>query len=254
MFSLNVRPSQVPSWMDCAARAAFERDNPEPRHAQPVALAVGNEVHRRLTGHEYETPESILYDDHTPTASDMRFQIDQMEQAVKKCLETHELAIEENEYDLVGGAPGVFRDEAGLKRLPIAFDGMLADTKVFLSGTADWVARRPDGSLMLLDIKTGKTFPAQAWMQLAVYLWMSDRAGLGIQDAGILWVRRKRNEYDLVGDLAVRPATELVENVPRILIELAVVARFGAIPNPNSKFCSAKCRNVACAMHPGGNA
>lgn len=216
---IEIRASAVPAWGDCAARAMHIAEYGKPaRDEEAVALAVGNAVHKRITGHEFEPAQRLRFDAETRTAKEMNRQVDSMANRGTLALAEHGLTVKAKEKSF---------DTARIK---------IGKIQMRVRGTADMLCETDNNEIVLVDLKTGAHPPKAAWLQLATYAWLADANDVEIDACGILWLPRKRTGGD--GKFWQRPAPELLPMAKTMLRKIAAAYATTAAPNPSSLHCS----------------
>jgi len=214
-------------WGDCAARAKHIHEHGRPkRDDESVALAVGNAVHKEITGHTFEEPKRIRFDADTRTTKEMHRQVKAMTKVGADALANHGLTISDRE----------------LKFNPVI--ATIGKTELRVCGTADMICQTKDGKTALIDLKTGAHPPKAAWLQLATYAWIANALDINIDECGILWLPRKRDGGE--GKFWSKPANELIPIADTMLKRIASAHAGNAPPNPSSLHCST-CPKSDCA-------
>lgn len=226
--SIALRASTAGKWMECAAKQelleSLARDPDEPLH---VGAHVGNLVHQALTGHDPGHPASILYDDVTRSEREAHRHADMLTAGMRSKIDELPFEITETE---------VWMKET--------FEA--DDTRIIVSGQADMVGLDGDNAV-LIDLKTGKSEPQSAWMQLAIYasLWHAAR-NEPLKSCGVIWGRRGTSSVAY----EERDGRTLEETGHAIIRGMINIARTGALPSP-SVFACRTCPKTDCAVRFG---
>lgn len=222
-----LRASAAPGWMTCSARQeAIEEQQRDPQRPMHVGALVGNRVHAAVTGHMFDEPARVQYDEVTQTASEASRQSKAYSEEIKDFLAAESAQIIETE-------------------IPLAHSFSVGEVEVQVKGTVDMLLRHHQKNVdVLCDVKVGKMAPDAAIVQIAVYclLWAHVRPEHEIIHAAVLW--RKRGGEGLqyrkskpFGDMLI-----LGEDVVR---RMARIASDGASPTPSRDAC-ATCPKTDC--------
>ena len=230
---IELHASEIHKWLSCPQSAVASKMVPcQTMKEFDVGVHFGNEVHREITGHEYNYKGRIKYDDTT------RHDVD-YETSLTSAVSHVEQYMNDNGWE-------VTEKETFMKMIL-----KVGEEDVELIGTSDMIVKCGD-DVMLVDIKTGTHPPANAWTQLMFYGWLRHHIGRlpNVNKLAILWIPRKRilKYEDLQLDVRdwfegwVPEIEEMVKHAT-----LVMLGRRMAYYNPSSSNCR-YCVKEDCAM------
>lgn len=164
--TVTLSPSQVESLMECPLRTVLSRHGgrPEPGQAQLVGMAVHALAQGLAVGATPDDVDSAIEEFVNGQSRLPRWEIARLRrrmQAMRQALEAW-LAAQIGSRSFL----------ASELQIDVAIPGD-AERPLRLRGRIDWLARDPDGRIVVTDFKTGSTMPSiadgQAHPQLAVY-------------------------------------------------------------------------------------
>lgn len=229
--NITFRASEAVSWANCPARANYIYMHPSARESvHPVGLAVGNAVHHRITGHQYDAPESVQYDRNTRTAREMDRQVESISRYATNRLKELGLSVVESEY-------------------PLKRSVRIGEVEMAIQGTIDLVCVDQNADIVIVDLKTGANQPRGAWLQLAIYAWLygGDAQDKEAQKCGILWCPRLKSDKKVEKDYWEKSAQSLAKEAEGIIRQRARMAITTPTANPMSLSCST-CPNHECEV------
>ena len=238
-YFVEFHPSQWQRWGQCARKAEWRAVNQEMRddHAMHVGTYVGNLVHFKVTGHQFEKPDRIQFDRHTKTIKEAELQASRMAEVAEK--EVERLHHQRNGHDVLYEIP-----------VESQFTYRIDDAQatVTLKGTIDMVI-----DTLIVDLKTGINEPVGALMQTAFYA-MARRSTAGPSqpdsNLGTIWVNRS-HEPEVITEVASDTQRGLYNTDAKAFIRyLAFCTMEGAPPSPSARECT-KCPVVECQFNKG---
>ena len=173
-----VSPSHVEASLTCGLRGVLERraGAAEPTQPQIEGIVVHALVAGLAAGFDADTLAAHV-DEHLAGQSHLPpWQVERSRRALRAMAEAAGAWVAERGPDrtAVGSEIAVEAD------LP-SDDG--TDARIRIAGRIDWLDRRPDGSLVVVDFKTGATVPSKAAVaenaQLGTYQLAIDLGGVG---------------------------------------------------------------------------
>lgn len=220
-----IRASSAGTWSDCAMRAWYihnqDTTTDEPK-SLPVALAVGIEVHSRITGQAFTEPLRIEYDDATRSDLERKRQVEQITQEAIQQLKDCDLeAIETERYF----SREIWSGEVG----------------AVIEGHIDLICKhKKTNEIYFVDLKTGKSPPRASWLQLAVYYWLGKHNEYEANKCSVLWIPRTIKEtqskhYVKDGESLFSSANLLIRRI------MQTISTGKPLPNPNSFSCKNCC-------------
>ena len=233
LTSVRLRASLAPTWLACPSRATFKalEDRERATNGTPVALAFGEMVHESVTGHSPTSGEwPISFDEHTPTARALAWQSD--------------MAIEKAR-SVLAGMEVVRREE----ELSVFVNMDVLQVSVMVTGTIDLVVLNDDGTIDLLDLKTGRLDQREAFAQMAIYAWLADQEGWKVRDVVLLHVPRATQDItgEQVFELLRRPCKPLIEEATATIRLVGLSASSPvSVPGLHCK----RCPNTDCIYNP----
>ena len=225
---IKLRCSNAKNWLTCSRMAEHAQINPPSQRIQHIGPFTGSHVHAAVTGQERPVADFIEFDEVTRSLPEMYRQVKAMHFRVKNILEDKDWLIVEKEVSLTA-------------------EVTVGDEKILLSGTRDLVVQNQEtGQRILLDLKTGKRYPQQVFLQLCLYAYLAQRKLENIDCVGYLWVCRKF-PHDIICDL--RDATALASEAEDVLRRIAAVRQMGSTATPG-QHCR-RCPVENCAVRDG---
>ena len=191
------RGSAAPAWLQCPRNADFEDTHSDDdvdrrlyRRGAPVARVYGTRVHAAVLGGDPGRPDAIEFDQYTRTERELARQVAVAAADIRGWLDFMGWVLEHRE-------------------LPLKASLRYGASTLAISGTLDAIARAEDGRRLILDLKTGRRDPHEAWAQMAVYAWLCE-AALPPGDprpvaAGIFHVPRGADGLDFKHTRDIRP-------------------------------------------------
>ena len=212
-MSVILRPSSAKNWYSCSHMAAHHAAYPPDTKYQHVGAVVGDRVHARITGHTYEEPQFIEFDEITRNQREIDREVDNIVEAVEKEMVKHKLVPEEKEISL---------------ETTIA----VGQVEIKVQGALDAFCRsQEDQRFYIVDIKTGKVRPGKAFLQLALYAWLWEhcRSDKPAGFAGYLYVSRGKHNYP---ETVFRAVSDLLPIAEDAIRHRAMIEQYGTLRNP----------------------
>lgn len=225
-----LRASAAPGWMECSARQqAIEEKQRDPNNPMHVGALVGNRVHSAVTGHTFDEPARVQYDEATQTAAEAGRQSTAYAKEITDFLAEEQAHIVETE-------------------IPLSHSFLVGDVEVQVKGSVDMLLHHKDKDLFsLCDIKVGKVAPDSAIIQLAIYclLWHFVRPEQKISVANVIW-RQRGKASDGLKCRSSRPFDDMLILGQDVVRRMARIATDGVSPTPSRSAC-ATCPKTDCA-------
>ena len=228
--TIRLRASLAPTWLTCSVLATHRaiEGRSDGGEAIEVATQFGHIVHAGVTGHKAPAPGLIIYDEHTRTHRELERQSAD--------------AIEKARVLLAGS-------RVRSREIELKAKVTVLGVTVLVFGTIDLVVENGDGTIDLLDLKTGRIDQRSALAQMAVYAWLAEKEGWKLRDVVLL--RIPRASYDTacgqISSVLRRPASSLINHA---LATIRFVALASQSPVAAPGLHCGWCKNVACVFSP----
>lgn len=223
---IEIHCSQLARWSSCekAQLQAFFAPNLKEDTGEHIATWMGSAVHARIAEEEQPPfPESLRYDEITPTWQMAALQVEMMVESVQMALEVECWTILEQETELEP-----YRDTDWLPEL-------------YLVGRKDLYAMDVNCCRVVADIKTARDF-RPAWIQTGGYALCAMAAGYKVHKVAAVHAPRPNImnpvEPAQVYERPVRPViTETLRLMERISELIEEEDRAVAAPGDRCKWC-----------------
>ena len=214
-----LHPSKMPDWLACSERAAYEEQKQLsqdiPRDGIPVRQVVGNAVHAAVSGVDYHLPARIEFDATTRTIGEMERQVASMAGTVVAEIERQGLVFEAVEQAMTRN----YR---------------IGDILLRVTGRVDLRCSDPEGTTVIVDIKTGVSPPARVWPQMSIY-GLQERVEC---DLAVLWVQRPKGAAQPKAPIFVRKSASLLKDAAAGYLRMrAYFQKHGTTPSPSAMTC-----------------
>ena len=217
-MNIHLRPSQAKNWQACSKMAAHHALLPIDDSTMKVGAYVGNMVHAKLTGHVYEEPQFVVFDELTRNRQEAKRQAQELYAHALTALDDNDLEVESREISMK-------------KTVTVG------EADVTVEGSMDLLCRSVRRrTLAIIDVKTGRRPPASVFAQISLYCWLWDGPEHEWADeAGYLYVARGRRQSDIV----LRPVVDLLTVAEDIIRQYALTAIYGTVaaPGPHCAYC-----------------
>lgn len=123
----------------------------------------------------------------------------------------------DKEYEMLAGFVQWYADEKPTKVL--ASELAMADAKLGFAGTLDRVYLMPDGSVMLLDLKTTSQIYDKHWMQVSAYAQLAKKLGFKVNCVAILRLTdksKKRYQFEVIDSESMKVYSKQFNNIFKV--------------------------------------